>query len=86
MANNNELMQMIFKIQAFWDNEAEVWVATSEDVPGLVTEASSIEILTQKLREIIPELIILNGIVARDYVGSITFELTSHRQELIKVA
>ncbi|MGF1676104.1 MAG: DUF1902 domain-containing protein [Rivularia sp. (in: cyanobacteria)] len=86
MTNNNELMQMIFKIQAFWDNEAEVWVATSEDVPGLVTEASSIEILTQKLREIIPELIILNGIVARDYVGSITFELTSHRQELIKVA
>lgn len=86
MANNNELMQMIFKIQAFWDNEAEVWVATSEDVPGLVTEASSIEILTQKLREIIPELIILNGIVTRDYVGSITFELTSHRQELIKVA
>ncbi|MEB3217890.1 MAG: DUF1902 domain-containing protein [Nostocales cyanobacterium 94392] len=86
MTNNNELMQMIFKIQAFWDNEAEVWVATSEDVPGLVTEASSIEILTQKLREIIPELIISNGIVARDYVGSITFELTSHRQELIKVA
>ncbi|MEH2056780.1 MAG: DUF1902 domain-containing protein [Nostoc sp.] len=29
-------------------------IATSDDVPGLVTEASTIKILTQKLREIIP--------------------------------
>ncbi|MBW4670116.1 MAG: DUF1902 domain-containing protein [Cyanomargarita calcarea GSE-NOS-MK-12-04C] len=77
---------MIFKVQAFWDAEAEVWVATSEDVLGLVTEASTIELLTQKLRVIILELIVLNQIVSRDYVGSISFELTSHRQELIEVA
>lgn len=77
---------MIFKIQAFWDAEASVWVATSEDVPGLVTEASTIELLTQKLRVIIPELIVLNQIMPPDYVGSISFELTSHRQELIEVA
>jgi hypothetical protein len=77
---------MIFKVQAFWDAEAQVWVAPSEDVPGLVTEASTIELLTQKLRVIIPELIVLNQIVSSDYVGSISFELTSHRQELIKVA
>ncbi len=76
---------MIFKVQAFWDDEASVWVATSEDVPGLVTEASTIELLTQKLRVIIPELIVLNQIVFPDYVGSISFELTSHRQELIEV-
>ncbi|MFB2769457.1 DUF1902 domain-containing protein [Pelatocladus sp. BLCC-F211] len=80
------MKQMTFKVQAFWDAEAEVWVATSEDVPGLVTEASTIEVLTQKLREMIPELIFLNRIVPPDYVGSISFELTSHRQELIEVA
>ena len=80
------MTQMTFKVQAFWDKDAEVWVATSENVPGLVTEASTIEVLTQKLREMIPELIILNKIVPSDYVGFITFELTSHRQELIKVA
>lgn len=34
----------------------------------------------------IPELILLNNIVPADYIGSISFELTSHRQELIKVA
>lgn len=80
------MTQSTFRIQAFWDEEAEVWVATSEDVPGLATEASTIEALTQKLRVIIPELIFLNNIVPSDYVGSIRFELTSHRQELIEVA
>lgn len=80
------MTQITFKVQAFWDKDAEVWVATSEDVPGLATEASSIEILTQKLRVMIPELIVLNRIIPSDYVGSITFELISHRQELIQVA
>lgn len=80
------MTQMTFKVEAFWDSEAEVWVATSDDVPGLVTEASTIEILTQKLRDMIPELIILNKIVPPDYAGSLTFELISHRQELIEVA
>jgi hypothetical protein len=80
------MTQITFKVQAFWDKDAEVWVATSSDVPGLATEASSIEILTQKLRVMIPELIVLNGIIGSDYVGSITFELISHRQELIQVA
>ncbi|MBW4504456.1 MAG: DUF1902 domain-containing protein [Scytonema hyalinum WJT4-NPBG1] len=56
------MTQITFKVQAFWDWEAQVWVATSEDVPGLVTEASRIDILTQKLREMIPELIVLNSI------------------------
>lgn len=58
-------------IEAFWDSEAEVWVATSEDVPGLATEASTIELLNSKLRVIIPELIFANEIVPFDYAGSI---------------
>ena len=79
------MTQFICKVEAFWDSEALVWVATSEDVSGLVTEAETIEALTQKLRVMIPELVVFNRIVPSDYVGSITFELTSHRQELIEV-
>ncbi len=45
----------LYNIQAFWDTEAEVWVATSEEVPGLATEADTLENLNDKLREIIPE-------------------------------
>ena len=28
-----------FVIEATWDNEAEVWVAESDSVPGFITEA-----------------------------------------------
>ncbi len=67
-----------YKIEAFWDQEALVWVAESEDVLGLVTEASSIESLTEKLKQIIPELLLSNQLVPPDYTGAIAFELTSH--------
>ena len=75
-----------YQIQAFWDTEARVWVASSDDVIGLVTEANSLENLTEKLRVMIPELLILNQQISDNYTGSITFEILSHRQELIEVA
>ncbi|MBD2576214.1 DUF1902 domain-containing protein [Oscillatoria sp. FACHB-1406] len=51
------------QMKAFWDPEVRVWTATSEDVPGLVTEADSLEALVQKLRNIVPELLELNHIL-----------------------
>ena len=47
-------------IKAVWDSEAKVWVAESEDVSGLVTEAESSEALLEKLRVFIPELFEFN--------------------------
>jgi hypothetical protein len=76
----------VYRVNAFWDKEAAVWVATSEDVPGLATEADTIEALSQKLRDIIPDLLLSNQVISADYVGAIAVQLTSHRQELIEVA
>lgn len=76
----------VYQVDAFWDEEAAVWVATSEDVPGLATEADTIEALSQKLRTIIPDLLLSNNIIVADYTGAIAVQLTSHRQELIEVA
>lgn len=76
---------MKLKIRAIWDAEAQVWVAESENVPGLVTEADTIEVLTAKLRNMIPELLILNNLISEDYSGGIEFELSTVRQELIQV-
>lgn len=47
-------------VDAMWDTEARVFVATSDDVPGLVTEADTLEALQQKLGVLIPELLELN--------------------------
>jgi hypothetical protein len=44
-------------IKATWDPEASVWVAESEDVPGLITEADTMEALQKKLPGIIQDLL-----------------------------
>lgn len=54
----------VYEIVAQWDGEAGVWVAQSDDVPGLVAEADSPNVLVQKLRTLIPELLELNGVVS----------------------
>lgn len=48
-------------VRAVRDDEAEVWVATSEDVPGLATEAATLNDLINKLKVMIPELLDENG-------------------------
>ena len=52
-----------------------MWVAESEDIPGLVTEADTIEALTAKLRQMIPELLQLNHLITIEPQEAITFEL-----------
>lgn len=49
-----------FHVTAVWDGEANVWVAESEDVPGLITEAGSETRLIEKLSVLVPELLALN--------------------------
>jgi predicted RNase H-like HicB family nuclease len=56
-------MRRVYHIQARWDSEGGVWVAESEDVPGLVAEAESPNALAKKLRVLIPELLELNGVL-----------------------
>lgn len=77
--------QLTCKINAFWDDEAKVWVATSEDVLGLATESETLEALSQKLRVMVPDLLQLNQVIPEDKDILIAIELTSHRQELIQV-
>ena len=50
------------KVNALWHDEARVWVATSDEVPGLATEADDMESLVEKLKTMIPELLDANGI------------------------
>jgi hypothetical protein len=49
-------------VNALWDGEARVWVATSEDVRGLAIEAETFEQLRDKVIPAIEDLIELNGV------------------------
>lgn len=56
-------------IEAFWDEEAGVWFASSVDDLGLATEAATIEALQQKLSVMVPDLL------EPDYKGPVEVEL-----------
>ena len=76
-----------YHVEADWDPEANVWVATSDEVPGLATEAATIEELAARLRTLIPELLEANGLLPAHVPGDRrAFELTSHRRELVTLA
>jgi predicted RNase H-like HicB family nuclease len=69
-------MQKTLFIRAEWDDEAEVWVATSDDVPGLATEADTIEALSIKLQSMVPELLEANGVFNTE---AVPFELLARK-------
>ena len=69
-----------YHVKAEWDAEAAVWVASSEDVPGLATGADSFEALIEKLKTVVPELLEENGLIAAG-TQAIPFIVTAERSE-----
>lgn len=53
-------MSMEYRIEFIYDDKAGVWVATSEDVPGLALESESFDALVERVRRAVPELLNLN--------------------------
>lgn len=51
------------QVIAEWDDEASVWVATSADVPGLVTEHADFSELQRRVMDLIPILLAENGLL-----------------------
>ena len=70
---------MKYEIRINWDDEAGVWYATSDDVPGLVLESGSFDALVERVRHAIPELLELN----RETRPEATISFTSTRLERV---
>jgi hypothetical protein len=51
-----------YVVKASWDAEAAVWIATSEDVPGLCCEAEGFDALVDIVLGLVPELLAANGV------------------------
>ena len=71
-------------VRAEWDADAGVWVASSDDVPGLVTESETLEALDAKLQTLVPELLEANGCLPTDNI--IQVELLARRFSTTKLA
>lgn len=46
-----------YSVLLTWDDEARVWIATSEDIPGLILESGSADVLMERVRYAVPELL-----------------------------
>ena len=69
-------------IHADWDPEAAVWVATTSDLKGLVTEADTMEALRAKLPAMILDLLEEYGV--SDLPASI--EIVAHASDRLIAA
>lgn len=59
-------MSHAYEVTARRDRDGGVWVAESEDIPGLAAEAATPNELMAKLRVLIPELLELNGALPKN--------------------
>ncbi len=84
--NGENMLGKEIKVEAVWDEEAQVWVASSDDVPGLITEADTMEHLMQKLKIVIPELLQANGLLNGPSALEIPIHLFGKWEEVIKTA
>jgi hypothetical protein len=66
-------------VNALWDADAGVWVATSDDIAGLVTESKTFEALLKKLRTLVPELMSLNRQMPKS--GKASYRVVAQRSE-----
>jgi hypothetical protein len=74
-----------YTVRAIWDDEAKVWVAESDDVPGLTTEAANPEELAGNLRILVPELLELNGRLAKAQLISIKIQGSFQHEERVEI-
>jgi Domain of unknown function (DUF1902) len=63
-------------IDARFDPEAGVWLATSADLPGLIVEADTWPAMIDEVRLVIPDLLELSGQSADKL--SLTFKAEEH--------
>jgi predicted RNase H-like HicB family nuclease len=73
-----------YTVNCAWDAEAHVWYVESSDVPGLATEAPTLEEMERKLTTMIPELLELNTELRPD--TSVPFELVARKHHLARSA
>ena len=62
---------MKYNVMLTWDEEANMWVATSDDIKGLVLESNSYEALIEKVKIASPELLELNNVWNANYQGKV---------------
>ena len=56
-----------YPINAHWDAESNVWIATSDDIQGLILECESYDGLLRETLLAVPELLSCEGVQCGDF-------------------
>ncbi len=51
---------LLIKVDVLFDDEANVYVATSSDLKGLIVEAETLDELEKEVKTLLPEILALN--------------------------
>ena len=70
-------MMSEYLINFKWDDEASVWIATSDDIPGLILESGSFDALVERVRYAVPDLLEMSGIAR----SNVPLHILSERYE-----
>jgi hypothetical protein len=79
MSETQSDARVAYRFDADWDEAAGVWIATSEDVPGLCAEAASLEALIEVVVDLVPELLVANGVAAAEAMGEVPIRVVAER-------
>ena len=71
---------MAYRVDAAWDEEAGVWIATSDEVPGLCAEADSLDALIAVVLELVPELLAANGVATGAALDHVPIRVVAERE------
>ena len=69
-----------YHVRGEWDADAGVWIATSDDVPGLSCEAATFEELVDTALAPVPDLLAANGVAAPEELAEVPVRVAAERR------
>jgi Domain of unknown function (DUF1902) len=74
-----------YKVRAEWDEQAGVWIATSDDVPGLCCEEATFEDLVDTVVALVPDLLIANHVVDASQMEEVPVHVVAERHAIARL-
>jgi hypothetical protein len=75
---------MTLEVHAEWVADPGVWIATSEDVPGLCVQADTFDEMVEIVTALVPELLELNKVNISQ--SAIPLRIVAEKTALLKAA
>jgi hypothetical protein len=73
-----------YVVHAEWDEQAKVWIATSNDVPGLCCEDATLEGLVDTVVALVPDLLVANHVLEASQIAEVPVHVIAERHAIAR--